>query len=89
MQNQLWSVRLKSFAISASTILGAGLLTSLISPEFLKLVETSTNGTFWGTLAVIVLPEIAKHIRNKIVVGKAIKKYGAVVSSAEAGVVLI
>lgn len=71
MENKLWTVRLKSFAYSAGTLIGAGILTTLISPAFLNLIQQNFGGTVWSTLAILVLPEIVKQIRNVLVVGRA------------------
>lgn len=71
MQNTLWSIRLKSFGYSAGTIILAGILTTLVSPDFLNLIVQNFGGTIWSTLAILIIPEIVKGIRNQVVVGRA------------------
>ena len=72
MTKRLWTVRLKSFAYSAGTLIVMGVLGVLTSDQFLKLLQEYTGTAFWGTLVILIAPELAKHIRNKVVAGSAI-----------------
>lgn len=75
---KLWKIRAKSLAISASALLGASILATLLSDDFRVLLEQYTGSTFWGALLVLVLPEIAKHARNILLIEKARMDLGGV-----------
>ncbi len=73
MEQNLWTLRIKSFFISLGTLVGAGVIAALSTDQFMVIVREFTGETIWGTLAVLVLPEIVKHFRNKLVLGRAMK----------------
>lgn len=76
--SSLWLLRLKSFGISLGGMVGTALLGVLFSDQFAALVQEYTGTAFLGTIITLALAELGKHIRNKVVIGRAIRKFGSV-----------
>ena len=77
MDQHLIVIRLKSFFWSALAILIGAVAIAVVSPEMKAIIMESSGGGVVGTMAVLMLPEIAKHLRNLAVIKKA-KKLGAI-----------
>ena len=64
MNTELLSIRLKSFAFSLFGLALTGISGFLLSADVQKLIGEHFGNTIIGSLAVILVTEIAKHIRN-------------------------
>lgn len=74
--NDLLSIRVKSFLYSLSGLIGTALIGVLVSDQFSALLSSFTGTTIWGSLIALGVSELIKHLRNKVVVGKAKKLAG-------------
>lgn len=61
---ELWKVRLVSFGWSCFTFFGTGLVAMLGSDEFRSIIELHFGGSVFGTLLVLLVTELVKHLRN-------------------------
>lgn len=78
MENiNLLALRVKSGAWTLVSMLIMAIAAYIVSPEFLTVLQDHTGSAMWGSLLVLLVPEIIKHIRNKIVIGRATKKFGS------------
>jgi len=64
MNKVLIKTRLISFAYGGGTLLLLALIAVLSSPEFQALVSEHAGTGFFGTVAVLLLMELVKHLRN-------------------------
>ncbi len=71
--SDLIAVRLKSFGWSLLSFLGVSIAGWLMSTEFSTLVTEHFGSSVIGTLILLFVPEIVKHIRNLRMLGR----YGA------------
>jgi hypothetical protein len=76
--SSLWLLRLKSFGISFGGMIGTAILGVIFSDQFAALVQEYTGTAFFGTIITLVLAELGKHFRNKIVIGRAQRRFGSV-----------
>ena len=74
MESKLISVRIKSFVVSLCAYAVIGITAFLASPDFASLVTEHFGNTAITSLVLLVVPEVAKHLRNLV----AIKKLGAI-----------
>jgi hypothetical protein len=74
---KLWNTRIKSFLLSLGSLLLTGLVGVLVSDDFKNLVQEYAGSSVTGTIVMLLLSEGIKHLRNKIVIGKAIKTFGS------------
>jgi len=70
MENSL-KVRALSFMYNFGTILVAGLATVLSSAEFSALVKEYAGTATMGTIALLLVQEVVKFMRNKQVIASA------------------
>lgn len=61
---ELWKVRLVSFGWSCLSFFATGLVTMLASDDFRALIENNFGGSVFGTLLVLLVTELVKHLRN-------------------------
>lgn len=71
MDVDLITLRLKSFAYQAGSLIAVAVIGVLASPEFLELVQEAAGNGIIGALAVLLIPELVKHLRNLQVLKKA------------------
>jgi hypothetical protein len=70
MENSL-KVRVLSFAYNFGSILVAGLATVISSQEFSALVKEYAGTATMGTIALLLVQEVVKFMRNKQVIANA------------------
>mgnify|MGYP001596300803 CR=1 FL=1 len=66
LNNDLVRIRLVSFAYGLASLVGLAILGVLVSPDFAALVKAHFGNGFFATLILLLVPEVAKHIRNLI-----------------------
>lgn len=71
--NNLKKIRVKSFFVELTVLIGAGLGGVLLSPEFLGLVTKHFGDTALVGLGMLVLTGVVKHLINL----RAVKKLGS------------
>lgn len=71
MDMELLKVRVTAFIYEAGTLIVAGVIGVLASPEFSELISTHFGDTIFGTLVLLVVTGIVKHFRNTVVLGNA------------------
>ncbi len=64
MNRELIDLRIKSFMWEAASLLGTALATVLLSPEFRELIMTHFGQGVMGSVIVLVVIGIVKHVRN-------------------------
>ncbi len=81
MQTSLIMLRVKSIAWNLASLVGTTIVAALLSDDFvaklLTFVQQNAGVSFWGTLLAFAIPEVVKHIRNKVVLGRASKIFGS------------
>lgn len=64
MQYPLIQARLVAFAYEAGTIIVLALCTALVSPEFAAAVTSNFGDGVTGSLILLVVSGVVKHVRN-------------------------
>ena len=76
MDNQLWQIRVKAFAVQAGVGLSIVILGFLGSDSFAELVKQNWGTGFVTSSIMLFLTGLTSHILNKIALGRA-KRLGA------------
>lgn len=71
MQYQLIQARVVAFAYEAGTIIVLAICTALISPEFAAAVTANFGDGVTGSLILLVVSGVVKHVRNLNVIKNA------------------
>lgn len=71
MNTELIKVRVLSFFYSVASLILTALAGLLLSPEFATVVQEHWGSGVVGMVILMAVTELAKHIRNVRVVGKA------------------
>ena len=64
MNKELIALRVKSFLFELGSLVGVGLVGVFLSPEFQALVTTHAGTGVVGSLIVLVVTGLVKHVRN-------------------------
>jgi len=68
MENKdLIKIRIRSFAVEALSLVGMTLFGVLASEEFKTLITAHAGTGIFGTVAVLLVTGLVKHLRNKYV----------------------
>lgn len=70
MQDQLLSIRIKSFGISLIATALIAISGYVLSADFSSVVTEHFGTTVGSTIALLVVRELASHFRNKYQLGK-------------------
>lgn len=73
MNNQLLKLRLVSFGWGLASLVGLAIVSVLLSPDFAALLKANFGDGVFTMFTLLLVPEVAKHIRNLI----EAKKLGA------------
>ena len=70
MNFELLKVRATSFLYEAGALVLVGVLGVLSSPEFAAVIMKHFGDTVMGSMILLVVMGIVKHVRNVVVLGK-------------------
>ena len=87
MDKSLIKARIISFGYEAGTLIAVAIVGALASPEMRELIGTHAGSGFFGTVAMLVLMEVVKHLRNLKVIKNS--ELGATLNGIKKPVILI